>query len=200
MWEVHVLQSLGAHKHIVRVMDVVDLEDATYIVMQRVDGPELLEFLEMQPEGKLPPAVAQRLMVQLLSALDHAHGRGFLHCDIKPQNIRLESTCQMAVLTDWGFAQRIGTLATVCQGTPAYAPPEQLTGYCSESVTGRRPLCPAVDIWALGVTCYQMLCGCLPFEASSFDELVCCLTKLGETRSLPRSYASCVKRHTCTHA
>ena len=140
---------------------------------ERIDGPELTTYIELQPGGKLPIHAAQRVFAQLLQALHHAHARGFLHCDVKPANVRLDATCERAVLTDWGFAQRIGRrVYSTSRGTPAYAAPELLTGYCSDSFSGRRPLCPAVDVWALGVTLYQMLTGLLPFEGSSMEELI----------------------------
>ena len=107
MWELHVLRQLS-DPHIVRVRDVIELVDATYIVMERVDGPELGEYIDSQPEGRLPAPVAARFFGQLLCALRHAHRRGFLHCDVKPENIRLNLACDRVVLTDWGFARRMG--------------------------------------------------------------------------------------------
>jgi len=172
MWEVHVLQELGRHEHIVRVIDVVDLVDATYIVMSRVNGPELTEFLHKAPSRRLEQPIAVRFVTQLLLALDHAHSKGFVHCDIKPQNVRLNSECDHATLTDWGYAERVGSRSSMSKGTPAYAPPEQLTGYSCDSVSGRRDTTAAVDVWSLGVTLFQLLSGELPFGAGSFDELV----------------------------
>ena len=174
MWEVHVLQQLH-RAHIVRVMDVIEVVDATYIVMQRVDGPELTEFLSRHPEGRLPPGHAMHLFGHLLSALRHAHHLGFLHCDVKPDNVRLTKLCDHAVLTDWGYAARPGERwENFMCGTPAYASPEQLTGYHPDSISGRRKLCPATDVWSLGVTLYEMLVGQLPFrsEHGSHTELV----------------------------
>jgi len=172
MWEVHVLQELGRHAHIVRVMDVVDLVDATYIVMSRVNGPELTTYLAACPGGRLEAPAATRIFSQLLLALDYAHAKGFLHCDVKPQNVRLNPACDHAVLTDWGYAERVGSMATLCKGTPAYAPPEQLTGYCCDTITGRRQFTPAVDVWSLGVTLFQLLSGELPFKGATFEELI----------------------------
>jgi len=172
MWEVHVLQKL-AHPHIVSVMDVIEVVDATYIIMQRVDGPELTEYLSKHPQSRLPPWEAISLFGQLLSALRHAHRRGFLHCDIKPDNVRLSKACDHAVLTDWGYARRPGERSEgyMC-GTPAYASPEQLTGYHPDSLTGRRKLCPATDVWSLGVTLFEIVSGALPFVADSHEALV----------------------------
>merc|ERR1719240_1820059 len=90
MWEVHVLQQLN-HDSIVRVMDVIDVVDASYIIMQRVEGPELTEYLQRQPDRRLPSWEAMHILGHLLSALRHAHAHGFLHCDVKPDNVRLDS-------------------------------------------------------------------------------------------------------------
>ena len=172
MWEVHVLQQLN-HNHIVRVMDVIEVVDATYIIMERVDGPELTDYLNTFPHGRLPTQVARRIFCHVLCALRHAHRHGFLHCDIKPDNVRLSEDCSHAVLTDWGYARKPGMRPEqyMC-GTPAYASPEQLTGYCPDSVTGRRQLAAATDVWSLGVTFFEMLSGHLPFAADDYHALI----------------------------
>ena len=171
MWEVHVLRALGIHSHIVQVTDVVDLVDATYIVMERVDGPELADFIAVQPSGCVDPAFASRIFTQIAQALAHTHRRGYVHCDVKPQNIRLNAECNRAVLTDFGYALRIGTYTKVSRGTPTYAPPELLTGYCSDSISGKRPVCPGIDVWSLGVTLYHILVGVVPFKADTVSDL-----------------------------
>jgi len=172
MWEVHVLQKLN-HDHIVRVMDVIEVVDATYIIMQRVDGPELTEFIESHPQRRLPPECACLFFGHMLSGLRHAHKHGFLHCDIKPDNVRLSKACDHAVLTDWGFSRRAGERCDgyFC-GTPAYASPEQLTGYSPDSVSGQRKLRPATDAWSLGVTLFEMVTGSLPFCGDDYETLV----------------------------
>ena len=70
-------------------MDVIDVVDATYIVMERIDGPELTDFIEMQPHCRIDSPLASLFLGQMLSALRHAHSRGLLHCDLKPQNVYL---------------------------------------------------------------------------------------------------------------
>jgi serine/threonine-protein kinase NIM1 len=169
---VHVLQKLH-HEHIVRVMDVIEVVDATYIIMERVDGPELTDFIRMHESGRLPSSVARPLLVQIVLALRHAHQNGFLHCDVKPDNIRMNRECDCAILTDWGFAREPGCRPEnyMC-GTPQYASPEQLTGYCPDSLTGRRALSTSTDVWSVGVTFFEMVNGYLPFIADDFHGLM----------------------------
>lgn len=68
MWETHVLQQLN-HKNISRLRDIIDLVDATYIIMERVEGPELGDYIASQPEGRLRPSDACRIFCQMLSAI-----------------------------------------------------------------------------------------------------------------------------------
>ncbi|KAL3913682.1 MAG: hypothetical protein SGPRY_007897 [Prymnesium sp.] len=141
--------------------------------MERVDGPDLLAHIKAQPCGSLPVPCSRRLFSQLLAALRHAHKVGFVHCDIKPENVRLSADCQNAILVDWGYARRIGKQADpITQGTPAYAAPEQLTGITADGFSARRSLTPSVDVWGLGATLTEMLAGCPPFSGASFEELV----------------------------
>jgi len=138
----------------------------------------------------VPLACCQRFFAQLVAALCHAHGRGFVHCDIKPQNVRLDKTCTRAVLTDWGFARQAGDQKSpITHGTPAFASPEQLTGYnCDGISSGRRRLCGGADVWALGATLYTMVVGRPPFGGETFEDLVrnvLALNYEGSLSSLP---------------
>jgi len=173
MWEMHVLQQLF-HPHIVHVRDVIDLVDATYIVMERVDGPELGELIACSPGGRLCPDKACKYLAHMLAALRHAHLVGFLHCDIKPSNIRLAQPLDHAVVTDWGFARKLGATPSCAAmyGTPAYAPPEQLTGYSCDGLSGARRLSGESDVWSLGCTAHEMLTGRPPFAGDNLDTLV----------------------------
>lgn len=87
--------------------------------------------------------------------------------------MRLNKACDHAVLTDWGYSRKPGERSErYWCGTPAYASPEQLTGYNPDSLTGRRKLCAATDVWSLGVTLFEMAAGKLPFRAHDHDGLV----------------------------
>ena len=176
MWEVHVLRQICGHENIVELRDVVEMADAVYVVMERIEGPDLAEYIRSQPGGKLAEAEARTLFRHLLAALRHAHARGFLHGDVKPENVRLRESktgAMSAVLVDWGMARRMDKQhASVMMGTPLYASPEQLTGHNVDQAWGRARLSAAADIWSLGVTLYEMVVGHPPFLGDSHEALV----------------------------
>ena len=178
MWEVHVLRQLRGCDHIVKLCDVVELADVVvYVVMERVEGPDLADYISAQPDGVLSESSARLMFRHILAALRFAHARGFLHCDLKPENVRLQEGVGTdgglrAVLVDWGLARKIDAQPTsTTMGTALYASPEQLTGYSADSAWGRARLGPSADVWALGVTLYEMLIGRTPFVGNSHEEL-----------------------------
>jgi len=179
MWEVHVMRLLK-HQHIVKLLDVIDVAEAVYMVMERVDGPCLLSYIHRQPEGRLPLPVAQTYFAQLAAALQYTHANGFVHCDVKPENVRLDQACERAVLVDWGLSMRCGPQSEpVMHGTPAYAAPELLTGYRGDGVTDMsRHLSETVDVWALGASLVEMLCGSPPFAGSCLESLTAAVLNL----------------------
>jgi len=198
MWEVFVLKKLNHHPNIVRLIDVVELADSVvYVVMARIEGPVLVDYIYSQPDGRLAEPTARTLFRHILSALRHAHSRGLLHCDVKPANVRLHADADgagqmVAVLVDWGLARQIDSQpACVTEGTMAYASPEQLTGYDADSAWGRAKLGPPADVWALGATLYEMLVGRVPFDGESHVELVQNVMALNyDTRPEAMSYAA----------
>lgn len=183
MWEVHVLRCLNGHPNIVQLCDVVELADAVvYVVMSRIEGPDLQDYIRQQPSGVLAERVGRRLTRHMVSGLRHAHARGFIHCDLKPENVRLrvpddwdpsDSTAVTAVLVDWGLARKVDAQSSqLTMGTALYASPEQLTGYNADNAWGRSRLGPPADVWALGATLFEMLSGRPPFGGASHEELV----------------------------
>ena len=176
MAEVHAMRQLRGHPHIVQLKDVVELADAVYIVMERIEGPDLQDLIRRQPGGRLAERHARLYFRQILAALRHAHARGLLHCDLKPANVRLHERpdgSYQAVVVDWGLARRLSGKqpASLMMGTPAYASPEQLTGYNADQAWGRARLGPPADVWALGATLYEMLAGFPPFGGDSHEAL-----------------------------
>ena len=178
IWEVHVLRQV-AHSHIVRLWDSIEFTDAVFVVMARYDGPELHQHIASQPSGVLCESQARLFFGHLLDAVRHAHSRGYLHCDLKPANIRLNVACDWAVLVDWGMARDIHhQKGSISCGSPLYASPEQLTGHNPECVMGTQVLFCAADVWSLGATLHEMVHGAPPFAGESFEDLVSNVMKL----------------------
>ena len=118
--------------------------------------------------GRLPVPTALAIARQVAEALATLHAGGFIHGDVKADNIRLVSTSR-AVLVDLGFAHRPGehpgaTGAALMMGTPNYMAPE----LCQPPVTDT----PAADIFALGVTLYLLLTGLLPYPEGATKDVV----------------------------
>jgi hypothetical protein len=142
------------------------VEDGTrYIAMELVPGRMLSDMLAEAATRDEPLAVERvvRWGARLARALDYAHGRGVVHRDVKPQNIRITPDDQ-PLLLDFGIALELGGEATAVtrsfHGSPAYAAPEQVRGV---RVDGR------ADVYALAVTLYHALTGSVPFDAPTVE-------------------------------
>ena len=151
-----------SHPNIRAVFDVVSSGDTEYIVMEYVDGTDLKQYLKKK--GRLPWKEALQISVQIARALAHAHSKGIIHMDIKPQNIMLlkDGTAKVA---DFGIAQLDGDetgdqAETV--GSIHYISPEQARGEATDART---------DIFSLGVVMYEMLTGKLPFNGNTAGEV-----------------------------
>ena len=149
-----------SHPHIVPLHFIGQKNDLVYLVMEAIDGGSLGDRLER--EGQLTIEEAARIFGEVASALAHAHKRGVIHRDIKPQNVLLDSESGRALVTDFGIARTAegGSLTAtgMVVGTPAYLSPEQVTGEPSDH---------RADIYALGVMMYQMLTGQPPFTGAT---------------------------------
>jgi serine/threonine protein kinase len=145
-----------SHPNIVPLHFIGQKDDLVYIVMQAIDGGSLSEKLDR--EKRLTIDDASRMFGEIASALGHAHKRGVIHRDIKPQNVLLDAETGRALVTDFGIARTAegGSLTAtgMVVGTPAYLAPEQVTGEPSDH---------RADIYALGVMMYEMLAGEPPF-------------------------------------
>lgn len=157
-------QAVGmlSHPNIRAVYDVVTSGDTEYIVMEYVDGINLKQYLKKK--GRLSWKEALHFAAQVTRALSHAHAKGIVHMDIKPQNIMLlrDGTAKVA---DFGIAQFEGSAendGNEALGSIHYISPEQARG---EPVDARS------DIYSLGVVMYEMLTGRLPFDGDSVAEV-----------------------------
>lgn len=148
-----------SHPNIVKVYDVSFGDKLQYIVMEYVDGITLKEYIQKQ--GIITWNDAVFFISQILKALQHAHDKGIVHRDIKPQNIILLPTGNIKV-TDFGIARfsrtETKTLTENAIGSVHYISPEQAKGEFTDE---------RADIYSLGVVFYEMLVGRVPFEADS---------------------------------
>jgi serine/threonine protein kinase len=156
------------HPHIVPVHDVGRDADRCFIVSEWIEGENLSDRLQRNPPT---PAEAVTLMVKIADALDHAHRAGFVHRDIKPDNLLIDEAGE-PYLTDFGIAiveEELLRGGVRTAGTLPYMAPEQLD-----------PTLGAVDhradLYAFGVVIYELLTGRRPFHAASrtalHDEIV----------------------------
>jgi tetratricopeptide (TPR) repeat protein len=162
---------LAGHLHHDNIADITDAgrtaEGIAYLVMEWLDGHTLDEELLAAPLGL---ARATDILRQIAAALDAAHTRNIVHCDLKPSNIMLlpgECNRLRVKVLDFGIAKLLHNAApsrvSAAMGTPHYASPEQFQ--VGGLVDARS------DVYSLGVILYQMLTGRLPFNASSVYEL-----------------------------
>jgi eukaryotic-like serine/threonine-protein kinase len=150
------------HPHIVPLYDSGEADGLLYYVMPYVEGESLRDRLRR--ERQLPVDDAVGIAREVADALAHAHERGLIHRDVKPENILLEGG--HALVADFGIARAVGNAATtrltatgLAVGTPAYMSPEQALG---EAAVDARS-----DIYALGCVLYEMLAGEPPFAAAT---------------------------------
>ena len=147
-----------SHANIVSIYDVSSSQGIDYIVMELIDGITLKQYMERR--GKMDWREALHFITQIMRGLSHAHSRGIIHRDIKPQNIMVLRDGSVKV-ADFGIAclaDAHQTLAQEALGSVHYISPEQAKG---ERLDARS------DIYSAGVVLYEMLTGRLPFEGNS---------------------------------
>jgi len=152
------------HPRIIPVHDYGEEQGVPYIVMAHIEGGSLSERIKAQ--GPLPLDETLRLVAQIAEGLDYAHNQGVIHRDFKPSNVLLDAGGN-AYLSDFGIAkvsqETVQLTGSGIVGTPTYMAPEM---FKQEAAT------PAVDIYALGVTLYQMLSGDAPYSGTTPVQLM----------------------------
>lgn len=160
--EIKVLSQLD-HPRIAGVLDSGTADWLVYYVMPFVEGPSLREVIDR--ERPLALDRAQRIGDDLLDALDHAHRRGFVHRDVKPDNV-IVTPAAGAVLLDFGIARAVAvaggdrlTASGIAVGTSTYMSPEQ--------ITAAQELDQRSDLYSLGCMWFEMLAGQPPFTGAN---------------------------------
>ena len=163
-----------SHPNIVQVFDFGDFQGAYYMVMDLIEGQDLMNYLNDAESLPLPHVLS--IGKDIAAALDYAHSKGIVHRDIKPSNILLrnsndtsEAWPYQCVLTDFGVAKirqesTNSTKTGGILGTLNYMAPEQIRQ--TSQVT------PHADIYALGVVLYRALTGKLPFSGDNFGSVI----------------------------
>ena len=156
--EIKVLQMLK-HPNIIFLQEAFDTPDRIYIIMETMQGGELFDYVV--EKGTLSEEEASVLVRKITSAVAHMHERDIIHRDLKPENLLLTSKGPKAEvkLIDFGLAKVMQEdTARSFLGTRGYLAPEMLQ---------RSAYNKSIDVWALGIIVFVLLCGCLPFDDDS---------------------------------
>ena len=153
------------HPNIATIYDIDEDNGRPYVVMEFVDGEDVASIVKKK--GPLSPSRAASITRDVAKALEHAHAEGVIHRDIKPSNI-LISTKGQVKLIDFGLAVHDAASPAVrdsmyLEGSLHYLSPEQAQGL---------PLDGRSDIYSLGITLYEMLCGIRPFQGKTESSVI----------------------------
>ncbi|XP_042220692.1 ribosomal protein S6 kinase alpha-5-like isoform X2 [Homarus americanus] len=170
--EINLLRACQGHSNIVTFHEVFYDEAHTYIVMELLEGGELLQ--RIRKHERFTEAQASVIMRSLVSAVHYMHRRGIVHRDLKPENLLFRNASEDSEIkiVDFGFARMMpdkdkdGSMKTPCF-TLHYAAPEVLRQAVQQGAAGYDETC---DWWSLGVILYTMLSGRAPFQSRSKDD------------------------------
>lgn len=153
-----------SHPNIVTMYDAGEEHDLAFIAMEFLKGRDLA--VHTKPDNLLPVPKVLEILAKVADALAYAHSLNVVHRDIKPHNIMYDPETNTVKVTDFGIARIIDSSKTktgMVLGTPSYMSPEQLAG---KKIEGRS------DLFSLGVSLYQLICGTLPFQGDSLAQLM----------------------------
>lgn len=167
--EVSLLKGMSAHPNLIAYRQSFMVEPGNlYIVMSLADGGDLKCAVteSIQAKQTIPETIVFLWIRQTLSGLQHLHGQGVIHRDLKSSNIFLSRGRRKTLIGDFGISRVLEStaFAASCVGTPAYMSPELMKNERYDY---------HVDMWALGVVCFELCSLRLPFSAGSLLELAC---------------------------
>ncbi|XP_060642961.2 serine/threonine-protein kinase SIK3 isoform X2 [Anolis sagrei] len=159
--EVQIMKML-CHPHIIRLYQVMETERMIYLVTEYASGGEIFDHLVAH--GRMAEKEARKKFKQIVAAVHFCHCRNIVHRDLKAENLLLDANLNIKI-ADFGFSNKFtpGQLLKTWCGSPPYAAPELFEG---KEYDG-----PKVDIWSLGVVLYVLVCGALPFDGSTLQNL-----------------------------
>uniref|UniRef100_A0A915BKY6 Aurora kinase n=6 Tax=Parascaris univalens TaxID=6257 RepID=A0A915BKY6_PARUN len=147
------------HPHILRLYNYFDDEKRIYLILEYAERGEL--YKELQKYQRFEEERAAKLMFQMADALQYCHEKKVIHRDIKPENLLLGLQGELKIADfGWSVHAPSSRRATMC-GTLDYLPPEMIQGQDHDE---------KVDLWSLGVLCYEFLVGRPPFESKTSSE------------------------------
>jgi eukaryotic-like serine/threonine-protein kinase len=153
-----------AHPNIVTMYDAGEEHDLAYIAMEFLKGGDLAPYTK--PDNLLPLPAVLSIIARVAEALGYAHQNNVVHRDVKPANVMYDAASDSVKVADFGIARITDSSKTktgMVLGTPSYMSPEQLSGKKVEGLS---------DMFSLGVTLYQLVCGRLPFVGDSMAQLM----------------------------
>uniref|UniRef100_A0A8C5WV43 non-specific serine/threonine protein kinase n=1 Tax=Laticauda laticaudata TaxID=8630 RepID=A0A8C5WV43_LATLA len=159
--EVQIMKML-CHPHIIRLYQVMETERMIYLVTEYASGGEIFDHLVAH--GRMAEKEARKKFKQIVAAVHFCHCHHIVHRDLKAENLLLDANLNIKI-ADFGFSNIFtpGQLLKTWCGSPPYAAPELFEG---KEYDG-----PKVDIWSLGVVLYVLVCGALPFDGSTLQNL-----------------------------
>jgi serine/threonine protein kinase len=148
------------HDNILRVYDIEERFNTVFIIEELVEGESLANMLRRLK--RIPPKLAISFLIQLCSGLQYAHKTGIIHRDINPSNNFIQKNDRLKIL-DFGLSCPVGTEDFASFGTMAYMAPEQIKS---------EPMDQRTDIYAMGITAFEMLAGERPFPETDVQKLI----------------------------
>lgn len=148
------------HENIIRVYDIEDRFRTIFIIEELIEGESLKDMLARL--GSIPAKLAVNYLFQICAGLEYAHNKGIIHRDINTANIFVQQNDRLKIL-DFGLSCHIGTEDFASLGTVAYMAPEQITSEVLDQRT---------DIYALGITAFEMIVGRRPFPEDDVKTLM----------------------------
>ncbi|KAJ8688389.1 hypothetical protein QAD02_024184 [Eretmocerus hayati] len=150
------------HPHIIRLYQVMETDKSIYLVTEYAPGGEIFDHLVRN--GRMTETEAKRVFRQIVYAVRYLHKRNVVHRDLKAENLLLDADNNIK-LADFGFSNEFkpGVLLSTWCGSPPYAAPEIFEGRQYDG--------PSADVWSLGVVLYVLVCGVLPFDGPTMQQL-----------------------------